>query len=470
MSVSTFSNIRSRIMRLDTPAPATGDTWREQVISDVNQPIRTGQRVLGVFVLIFGVWAITAPISSAVIASGVVISAGQNKLVQHPAGGAVATIHVRDGERVAGGDPIITLDPIVDEADLDRLRARLASARAVEARLVAQMDGAAKPDFPADLENEARALRGSVSPDGAVQPLPGTIVANQLSAFRAGRDRLQRELGGLREQLAVLDRQAEGLAVQFESRESQLRRLVQQGDKMRPLARAGYVARTRMDELDNQISQLRSDVAQLSSDRSATEHRRAEIVNRIAQVIAADRQTSAAELTDVRTEVAELRNQIRAADRIVDQRVLRAPVSGVITNLQTHTEGGVVQPGETLAEIVPADSSHFVEARVRPEDIENLHDGQKADIVITAFNRRLVDPLEAEVTYIAADAETDPDSLTRFFTIRLQVDPNAGAGDAARRIHNGMSAEVYIESDRRVFMSYLLKPVMDSFRRAFRES
>ncbi|MEM1318541.1 MAG: HlyD family efflux transporter periplasmic adaptor subunit, partial [Pseudomonadota bacterium] len=173
-------------------------------------------------------------------------------------------------------------------------------------------------------------------------------------------------------------------------------------------------------------------------------------------------------------ELAELRDARLAAQAAVDGALLRAPHSGHVIKLAVTTVGGVVGAGDIIGEIVPEGLPLVVEARVQPGDIDYVKIGQEADIVVTAFNRRLDDSLTGSVIYKAADAQRDEKTGDPFFSVRLAIGPGqidrAGSERRMMDIQAGMQGEIYIHTGSRTFMTYLVKPMIDSFRRAFRET
>ena len=450
------------------------ESWKSGVRDETRSIARTGLLIVGGFLLIFGGWALLFPLASAVVAGGVVISAGQNKLIQHPVGGSILEILARDGDKVAQGDPIVILDPVVDEAQYDQLRSRQATLKATEARIEARLSGADTVAFPPEFQaaSISQASTGSAtSPtrEMALRDHYRRIMADEVETFRSGRKRLEEEVAAYREQVESLRKQAVGIDAQKASADSQLDILRDQADRMRPLVRDGYVARRELNDIDRQINDLEGNATNLAAEALSTRHKISEVENRIQQTIQQNREELGMELAKVRGEISELDNQLRAAGDSVEKREVRAPVSGVVAKSSVHTIGGVVRAGDIIAEIVPGDSVPMIEAKVKPSDIDYVQAGQRAEVVITAFNRRLYDPVNAEVELVEADAELNERTQEKFFTVRLKITDTPSQFNRVNDLRPGMEAEVFIQTERRTFLTYLLKPISDSFRRAFQE-
>ena len=445
--------------------------WRLSVPTETGDVMRTGYLTVGVFIGLFGLWAITFPLSSAVVARGTVISNGQNKLIQHPTGGSITKIHVADGETVRKGDPVVTLDPVVDQAEVSRLSARLFAQIAARARLEALLAGKQVITFPQETQRKPSSGLRSSFDSGIVSYSASSrkIMANQIQEFEAAQKSLNREINALTDQKKALAEQLKGFQARRRAASQQRSMLGRQVRKVRPLVKQGYIARVRVDELEQRLSELNASEADIGAQVLATRHRIAEIDHRIEQIIATTRQKIAADLTNARVEIEALENQIVAAQRIYEQRQLRAPVTGIVSKLTIHTIGGVIKPNETIAEIVPNGGGYMVEAMIMPQDVDNVLVGQPAEVLISAFNSRLYDAVKAKVVYVAADSALDEAIGERFYTARLKLDEKPVAGSPAANIRAGMQGEVFIQAGSRVFLSYLMKPVADSFRRAFRE-
>jgi HlyD family secretion protein len=200
---------------------------------------------------------------------------------------------------------------------------------------------------------------------------------------------------------------------------------------------------------------------------------------RIAHLHSAAIQDAVKELRETETELDDVEEQIRAAQDVVQRIEVRAPVRGVVVKRNFHTPGGVVAPGAVILELLPVQEELLIEAHLNPSDISHVGVGQQALARLSALNQRITPMIEAKVVYLSADAVADQTPLTKsgqetrrdFYLVRVRLDE----GDVHRRMNSfiptpGMPADVYIKTGERTFFQYIMRPVLDSFSRAFRES
>ncbi|EFL88825.1 HlyD family type I secretion periplasmic adaptor subunit [Ahrensia sp. R2A130] len=445
------------------PTQNSGD-WRKQVPTANGSIVRKGLIFVFGFLGLFVIWAFAFPIASAVVASGKIVSSGQNKLIQHPTGGVVRSISVQDGSQVAKGDVLLVLDDSANRAEFTRLTARHQRLTALKTRLEAENSGGTFQQ-PADT---GLALRGTqaASPSGEET----AIFNEQRREFEAGRKRLNAELDAA---VALAEAQKEQL-VGLQTRIAASRQLLAQTDleisRLRPLANAGDIAKSRLWEVERRRLEQARDVGDLDSQIASTMQRIAEGEARVEQLAESDNETRSEELTGVLGELREISDQLNAARSAVELTELRSPVDGTVTALIANTIGGVVPAGELVAQIVPTGSELEAEFRVAPTDVNSVNVGQKARIVVTAFNRRTYEPVEGEVTYVSADSQTDASTGETYFLARASLLQDVEKNQGIAQIQPGMQTEVYALKTPRNFVTYAVQPVLDSFSKAFRQT
>ena len=472
--------------------------WQAKAHTDSKPIVKVGLWAIMSVLVVFLLWGSLASLSSAIITPGVVVSEGSNKLVQHPIGGRVLSIAVRDGDGVTAGDVMVVLDPSKAQAELARLEARHTALMALRSRLDAERSNDVRP-MNLRLASEPEVLRG-VRPEVAPKPPvalrggDGTLLTvvrdepvaakpaafavatqdrelleSQRDAYDSGRALLAQEIQALNQKRLTLKSQMAGLAARIDSQNQLLEITGSEIQRLTPLAAAGYVARNRIADKRRTQLELEGLIASLRLDRAAMQDQMTEIALQIDKARIARADAASRDYARIVSELAELEDQRRVALDAVNNLALRAPASGDVINMKLNTVGGVFGPGDVIAEIVPEGAPLQVEVRIQPSDIDFVKIGQVADIAVTAFDRRLDDLLEGEVVYVSADSEKDPDTGAQYFTARLDLaelqDPSARLPD----IKAGMQGEVYIHTGSRTFLTYLTRPLLDSFRRAFRE-
>ena len=165
----------------------------------------------------------------------------------------------------------------------------------------------------------------------------------------------------------------------------------------------------------------------------------------------------------------ELVLQIVTARKQLDRIAIRAPVDGIVHEMQVSNAGGVVPPGETILQVIPVADGVDFEVRVAPDAIDQVARGQRAKVVFPAFDARTTPEIFGTVSDISPDSITDPATRQRFYRVRLAIPPEELARLGDRDILPGMPVEAFLQTGTRTVLSYLTRPLTDQLRRAFRE-
>lgn len=450
--------------------------WKQSVVKDTSSIARKGYTICAATLGIFILWALFFPIAGAVVTEGKVKSFGQNKLLQHPTGGVIKQIFARDGSILKKGELVLSIQPEAAVADLTQLSVSRDLLLAQKSRLMASKSGGSGFGISFLSTGSVSDLRGSVGSDGSRKKIKPKLASDDIyieqeAQFKAGKRKFDSELSALRNQLFGLSSEAIGVQEQIYKNEEQLQSINQQVNKMRPLANSGYIAKTRLWDVETRQRDVESLLASLSARHVSLNSNIDEVQNKVRAFEATKKQDESIELTEVLSQLASIEERMAAAQKQVDYSKITAPASGVLTNLSVNTVGGYLQAGAIIAEIVPEDQPLEIEARIMPTDIGSLSIGQPAKITITAFNARLIDQLDGDVTYVSADSMLDENTGEPYFTARLSiVSGDAELQDTLKQVKAGMYAQVFIQTESRSFMSYVLTPMTDSFRKAFNES
>lgn len=437
--------------------------WQDSVRQDVVSIIRGGGIFVGFFAVLFLFWATLFPLANAVVISGSIVASGDNKLLQHPTGGVVRAIFVSDGELVKKGDIILSIDPVVSQAERTSLVARQTMLIAQKSRLEAEKSSGE------GVEETGLPLRGKIEVElifGLSEVEENAVYAEQRREFIAGRTRYDSQVSSARHQIESLKQDRRGVALRRDGVAEILGLNRLELARMRPLAEAGYVAMREVWVLERTVGEQGSQYRRAGAELASLAEKIGEAEQRLAQLVSGEQARISQELSEVLTQLAGISDQLRAADSAVEAADIRAPIDGILVNLSAKTIGGVVSGFATLGEIVPRDAGLIAKGRVRPQDVAQVQIGQVGEVVITAFNARRVEPISAEVIYISADSLLDEKSGETYFEVRLRPDEMP---EAAAKIAPGMQADIFLKGSSRTFMTYALTPLMDSFRRAFLE-
>ena len=413
----------------------------------------------GLFIIVAGLaglggWTALAPLAGAVVAPAVVKVDLNRKVVQHAEGGIVREIRVRDGDRVKQGETLIVLDDVKVDATLDLLSIQLIAERAKSARLGAEAAYAPKVPFPADIlkrEREARVAEILERERALFQSRRGAL-DKQVAALRSQIHETQSETAALLEQIAAEDR---AIALQREELRAN-----------EELLKQNFVQKTRVLTLQRAVAEYEVKHGEHRAELARSRQKTTELELRIVSAQNAYKQTAVDELKDATARMFDLEDRLRPSRDAAERQHVIAPIAGEVVGLRVFTAGAVVGPRDVLLEIVPADKTLIVEARIRPEDINNVHIGSDAEIRLTAYKQRTTPLVAGRISYVSGDRLVDTEKNAAYYVAQIQVPP-ANLGEL--RMQAGMPAEVYITTDERTALDYLVAPVTEYLRRSMRE-
>jgi membrane fusion protein, type I secretion system len=443
------------------------DEWHHGVRTSIRLPAIFGGVVLVAWSLGFGAWASLAPLQGAVVASGSFVPTGQNKQVQHLEGGIIREMLVKEGDLVEKDQLLLRLDDTAAKAKLRRLVLREYRLLAQTARLRAEIGGSDRLELPGDL------IKASGDPEVAAIIKGQNDELNARKASRADQEEVfRKEIAGLKESI-------QGYQAQATSSRSRLALFKQEIDDKSHLLDQQLIRKSEYLALQRSEASIEGELGELIGRIGDAQELIARANQKITELRSTAVEQAVSDLRSAESELDDVEEQILAAQDIVNRTEVRAPVRGVVVKLHQYTPSGVVAPGGVILELVPVDDELLIEARVKPNDITHIKEGQDALVRLTALNQRVTPMVEAKLTYVSADAvperqETnpgEPEPPKRYsFIVRARLDQN----DLKREVANfrpspGMPADVYIKTGERTFLTYLMRPVLDSFSRAFRE-
>jgi HlyD family secretion protein len=402
-------------------------------------------------------WSATTEFAGAVIAPSVIVVDSNVKKVQHPTGGVVGEIRVRDGARVKAGDVVLRLDATVTQANVTIIAKSLQELIVRRARLLAEQSGAPEIVFPDALISAAN------EPDVAV------LMEGERRVFEARRAAREGQKAQLRERVGQLQEQILGVKEQITAKAREIALIKEELVGVRELWNKNLVQVQRVMALDRDAARLDGERGALISSSAQTKGRITETELQIIQVDQDLMSEISKELADIRGKSAEQVERKVAAEDQLKRIDLIAPQDGVVHQLAAHTVGGVLSAGEAAMLVVPEFERLAVEAKLAPQDIDQLHLGQRTILRFSAFNQRTTPEILGEVSMISADLTTDQRSGSSYYTVRIALAPDEVARLGAVRLMPGMPVESFIQTEPRSLMSYLTKPLADQVLRAFRE-
>lgn len=406
-------------------------------------------------VMLFGVggWAGFASFSGAVIAPGALVVESHLKKVQHPNGGVVENVFVRDGDYVHTGDMLVRLDETITRASYAAITKTINELSARQARLLAERDDLDALQEPADIE------------PAAVEK----IMEEERRLFRIRATARQGQKKQLAERITQLEEQARGTGEQIAAKKKEIELIAKELGGVRELWLKNLIPIQRLTALERDAARLVGEHGSLISAVAQVKGRIAETELQIIQIDQDMRAEVGRELTDIRTRLGELAEKKIAAEDQLKRIDIRAPYDGYVHQLAVHTIGGVVSASEPLMMIVPKSDDLRAEVRINPHDIDNVRVGQAAFIRFPAFNQRTTPELKAEVDFVSADVAVDAKTGQSFYLVRMFIPADEMARLQDLKLTPGMPIETYILTGDRTVISFLTKPLTDHVNRSFRE-
>jgi protease secretion system membrane fusion protein len=429
----------------------------EPIVVDDGSVRHTTVRVIIVGFIAFLGWASVAPLDAGVVIEGSVIVSGNRKAVQHPGGGVIQEINVREGARVKKGDVLLKINPLSTEANLSSTEAEYISMLAAESRLLSERTGNSSIKW----KNELVSFGNS---DARV--IEAKQVQQQL--FDSRRAELTSQLRILGEQLAGLQAQAASLVKVLAEKRSQMVSIEQQARNTNQLAKEGYVPESQAAELQRNQSALQGDIAslmaQIASNQASISATQLQIVQQ--------RTTFIRDIDVQLTETQKNRDayQTRIASLKFDRSLteVRAPVSGIVVGLKTNTVGGVIGAAQVLMEIVPEGGHLIIEAKIPTVSIDKVHAGLESDLRFSAFNQRTTPVIPGYVRLVGADKLTD-EKGNDYYLSHVEATDEGQRLLGLNHVQPGMPVEVIVKTGERTFMAYICKPIKDRFARSFKD-
>jgi protease secretion system membrane fusion protein len=398
------------------------------------------------FFAVFLLWAFFAPIDAGVTAQGTVSVLGNRKAVQHPTGGVVQEIMVKDGAQVEEGQVLLRINPLKSEAEMTGVELQYINLLASESRLKAERDNANTITWTEEIGKHFK------DDDSRVAEAKNL----QVQLFNSRRAEYNSQVASLNEQI-------NGLSTTLNSRKIQQRSLTEEMSSTRSLAKDGFVPMSQANQAERQKSDIDSNIASTQ----------AEIARARLQIS----QLRSALLKDVDTQLQEIQKNRDAMSSRLDSAKfdrdlaeVKAPVSGSIVGLKVFTVGGVITSGQVLMEVVPKDETLIVQAKIPATIIDKVRVGMPTDMRFTAFNQVTTPVIPGIMTVVGADKEpgTNPNE-GEYYLGQVETTKEGLELLGSLKVQPGMPVDVIIKAGERSFMSYLLKPLSDKTARAFKD-
>lgn len=366
--------------------------------------------IIGLGLLVFFIWAALFKLEEVSTGTGKVIPSSKEQIIQSLEGGILTKLDVKEGDIVEKGTILAQLDPTRFASNVGESQSLLVSSLATSARLRAEVNGTAL-QFPEIVQKDSQ------------------LVREETQLYNTRRRNLEESISDLTTSLT----------------------LVQQELRMtEPLVAKGAASEVEVLRLKRQASDLQK---QINDTRSQYYIKARE------------------ELSKANTDVETQRQIVKGKSDTLNRTVFRAPVRGVVKEIDVMTLGGVIPPNGKIMTIVPLDEQLLIEARISPRDIAFIRPNQQALVKITAYDYAIYGGLHGKVTVISPDTIRDEVKQDQFYYrvyIRTDSDKLRNKQGKTFAITPGMVATVDIRTGQKTVLDYLIKP-FNKAREALRE-
>ena len=428
--------------------------WQALAMRRKRRPLRIGSWLLLGGLALFVAWAAWAPLDNGIAVPATVVVSGNRQAVEHPTGGVIGRLWVREGDQVTEGQTLISLDTTRLEHQARALRLQRASSLAETARLEAERDQLSTISMPSDLMSSA---------DVDV----GTMLALQRQLFTSRRNALAAEISGIEANLDGQRARVAGLESSMTQQRLRLSALGEQRNNLRELAADGYIPRNRLLEIENSYAQLQADIAAEAGMLQQTRRQIDELQLRLIQRNEEYQRDVQELLSQSRLRAQELTSQLASTEFDLAHAEIRAPRSGTVVGLTLHTEGGVAQPGALLMEIVPQGEPLLVEGQLPVEQIDRVHAGLPVELAFTAFERSSTPRIPGVVSQVSADRLTNEQTGLPYYRMYIEVANDDLSPLGSQPLKAGMPVEAFVRTGERTLLNYLFKPLLDRARTAW---
>ena len=435
---------------------------------------------LGIYFLVFGfggfmVWASFAPLDEGVPTEGAVSIDTKRKVVQHPSGGVVKQVYVKEGQLVKKGDLLVLLDKERALASYEEAHQYYLSLRAQEARLEAERLGARTITFSKDFLNDAN------------KQIINQHIENQKILLNSRISQFNAEVAAIDQSIKGQDAQIQGLKGVLESKREQRKLIEEQLKGIKALVKDGYAPRNQESDLEVKLSQIVGEILDAESNILKSQKSIGELKERIKARKEQEKKDIDTQMADVRSKVDAFSDKTQSLGSELIHTEIRSPITGQVVGLQIQTIGGVIQAGQKIMDIVPFDDALIIEAKIPPIYIDKLANGMEADIRFSNFSDTPQLMVEGKLTTISHDLLIDPQagqaaqsanssqsmlgqpSPSSYYLGRIIVTAEGMKKLNGRHLQPGMPAQVVIKTGERSLLTYILHPLTKRLAASMKE-
>lgn len=423
----------------------------------INHYIRLSYLFLGILVFAIGGWAILFQIQGAVVTQGAVSVEGKPKIIQHLDGGIIKEILVKEGDYIEQGGVLLKLDPTIIDANQASAETNFYENEALISRLLTERLGHNQIKWSTTLNENKNKFR-------AIQAMQG-----QKRIFQARQDALKGQLNQLDLRINKFQEEITGIQSEMNFAMADLNIVNNDLEKLQNLLRQGLVAQERVTIRALDKNRLENEIAKLTSRKEGTTLSIQETQSEINQLHNTRREEILTELRTAQTQADTFNEDLKTITSKNEQIILKAPVSGVVHNMEISTIGGVIIAGQELMQIIPVNDELILQAKLQPQDVDQVSVGQDTKVIFSSLNQKSPPELKGTVQFISADSLVDPITGMPYFTVRVSIPESERVHLEGKKLIPGMPADIFIQTEARSVMNYILAPLKKALNKTMRE-
>ncbi|MFK5997752.1 MAG: HlyD family type I secretion periplasmic adaptor subunit [Rhodobacterales bacterium] len=421
-------------------------------------PLLIGFASLAFLVIGIGLWSATTKIAGAVIASGIVRVEANRQVIQHPNGGVVGKINVKNGDIVKAGDVLLRFDDSQLKSKLAIIEGQYFELLARKALFKAERDGRDSLSYAPELI--ARAKTDEMIRD---------LMHGQKTLFDARRKSLENQQQQLHEQTVQMGRQIDGVNAQIAASKTQLELLGQELKNAQSLLDKGLAQASRVLALRREQARIAGQIGNLTASLGRLEAAISEINIKVVQLETGQREKAIQSLRDIEYRSLDLSGKRTSILQTLKHLDVRAPMAGTVYGNKVFALQSVIQAAQPMMYIIPKNQPLVVQARISTKHVDQVFVGQNATLSFATFSQRTTPRIFGAVTKLSADVFTDKATGANYYQVELKPKPGEMAKLGHAKLLPGMPVEAFLQTGERSTFSYLVKPVTDYFNKAFRE-
>lgn len=408
--------------------------------------------LLALMCISFTFWAYHGELDIVSVADGQVVPTGKIKHIQHFEGGIIQEINISEGDEVVEGQPLIELEQLRSGASLDEIQMRIDALDVDIIRYNAVLNDKETLTFSPEIEEKHPQL-----------------VKDAISLFSAHKNSVQSKIEKLTNIVDQKKQRIKTIESDLENKQQRLPLLEEQLALSGELLKDNLTTRYQHIEIMRHTKEIEGSIKNDMSALIEARHALKETEANLNEMIYAFKEETTEQLKQAKQELNEFSVRLKKFEDSLDKTIIRSPINGVIKKLYQVTRGGVIRPGDTIADIVPSEEKLIIEAHLPISDIGYVQKNQAALLQLPTSDARKYNKLAGKVINISPDTFTNENGRT-FYNVLIESEKNYfQSGDQKHKLYPGMVLLAYIHIGKRTVLDYILDPLMNTLSFSMQE-